>query len=265
MLIFETYQPKILPEYVARFDYYRMNRGSEKKSCYSFLPLGAIQLLFQLDTPIEHKTAFSNGWQQRPNAFIAGPFDKTYELKIPVSSMILAVTFKATKFRNFSNLPMNELKNKLLHPAEIWGNVANELIEQVVSTDSNRGRIYLIETFLVKQLRTNLYSPLETSIASILKNNGTGEVRKYAQLSHLSISHYRKRFADEVGLSPKVFQKLVRVRAMAKYYREQPSVSLTSLAYEFAYFDQSHFIKEFRSVADSPPRAFLQNRRFLQF
>lgn len=264
MLIFKTYKPKYLARFISGFDYYLQEAESDFIN-YALLPLGTVQLLFQFDTHVEHNTIFTKGWQNRPDIFVAGPYDKGYEMKLSPSAKIFSVTFKPSMFRYFTSYAISELKNQLLHPTQIWGKEANRLIERVTIAKNNYSRLAIIEEFLLKHFREINHSPIENAVFEVLTSKGMGRINNYARLSGLSIARFRKRFSEEVGLSPKEFQRLIRINTLSKFYSKNSKVKLTWLAHQFEYFDQSHFIKEFKFITGHTPYSYLKNKRFLQF
>ena len=265
MAAVKLYYPKRLTDYISSFEYYHFPVKREATPIYTLFPLGTVQLLFQFDTIVAHKTAFTSGWQLRPNVFIAGPYCKAYEMKLPPGSKILSVNFNVTRFSYFTNLSTSTLRNRLLHPANIWGAATRDWIEQIALSISIERQLLLIENFLITQLRNRKASSINQAVTEIYQHNGTGKVHDYARRANLSIAQYRKKFTDEVGLAPKAFQRLVRLNKVSHYYKQHPASSLTESAYQFGYFDQSHFIKDFKSLTGFAPHTYLQNKRFLQF
>lgn len=264
MLRIHTYKPAHVVNFVKSIDYLDFKNLNGNQN-FAMLPLGTVQIIFQFETSIAHHTAFSKGWEERPNIFVGGPYDQAYLMKVTPQSKILSITFYPSKFKYFSSIPTFEIKNQLIHPSEIWGRDALDMVKKVSHLHRNEERTNVLETFLLKQFRDIKSTLIEFTISEMIHNNGIGNIRHHATKACLSASRYRVKFAEEMGISPKVYQKLVRVNAVIKYYRKNPAISLTRLAYEFGYFDQSHFIRDFKSVTGCAPRTYFQNNRFLQF
>ena len=266
MLDFQTYKPKLLHRFLNSFEFYQW-RGTEDCSPFHYwlLPQGTIQLLFQFNSLVRHKTAFSNGWEFRPNTFIAGPYTKAYEMKITPPAEILVISFRPSMFKYFASISASKLKDQLTNPANLWGIKFQHATEVIQKEQSLPGQVKILERFLIDQFRHIPSSNIELSVQEMLCGNGYSTVDQYADMANLSPSRYRHKFSLEVGLSPKNFQKLVRVNAISRMYEGEHPPSLSELALRFNYFDQSHFIKDFKSVTDSAPKSYFQNRRFLQF
>ena len=116
----------------------------------------------------------------------------------------------------------------------------------------------IIETFL----RNKLKSPEVTdriakqSVEMLLQLNGQLSVDDLA--AHLKINRRQleRKFLSTIGLSPKQLAKVIRLQATLKMLEKKQFTSLTSLAYENGYFDQAHFIKDFKEFTGMSPGQF---------
>jgi transcriptional regulator GlxA family with amidase domain len=68
-----------------------------------------------------------------------------------------------------------------------------------------------------------------------------------------------RNFKKQIGVSPKQLGKVIRLQTALKMLLDQKSENLTDIAYESEYFDQSHFIKDFREFTGINPKDFLTN------
>ncbi|WNG41413.1 helix-turn-helix domain-containing protein [Archangium violaceum] len=122
-------------------------------------------------------------------------------------------------------------------------------------------RIAIFEEFLLARCKRRALDPLVTAAArAILAKRGSVRIGELARDLHLSQDALEKRFRREVGASPKQFASIVRLRQAIDLYRSD--VSLSRLSLEAGYYDQSHFIREFRAVTGDAPRRFLGAAEF---
>lgn len=68
-----------------------------------------------------------------------------------------------------------------------------------------------------------------------------------------------RHFKKQIGISPKQLSKVVRLQATLQTLLQQKPVRLTDIAYENEYFDQNHFIKDFKEFVGITPKEFLGN------
>jgi AraC-like DNA-binding protein len=69
--------------------------------------------------------------------------------------------------------------------------------------------------------------------------------------------HFRK----QIGISPKQLSKAIRLQATLNLLINKKSETLTDIAYESDYFDQNHFIKDFKDLVGFTPKEYLGNER----
>jgi len=92
----------------------------------------------------------------------------------------------------------------------------------------------------------------------IRKSQGDIKIKEVIEQLGISKSHLEQRFSYEIGLSPKEFCKIEKLKYfLANYSQYQDSMNLTQLAFKSGYYDQSHLVKEFRYFMDVRPREFL--------
>jgi AraC-like DNA-binding protein len=65
-----------------------------------------------------------------------------------------------------------------------------------------------------------------------------------------------RKFSSAIGLSPKQLAKTIRIQTTLKKLLNEEITSLTDLAYENEYFDQAHFIKDFKEFTGLTPKEF---------
>ncbi|WP_235941865.1 helix-turn-helix domain-containing protein [Cyclobacterium roseum] len=85
------------------------------------------------------------------------------------------------------------------------------------------------------------------SINSILKD----DLSKRRQLE--------RNFKKQIGVSPKQLGKVIRLQTALKVLLDQKSENLTDIAYKSEYFDQAHFIKDFREFTGINPKEFVNH------
>ncbi len=177
-------------------------------------------------------------------------------------SEMLVLQFHPGKFRCFHSAPVSTWTNNLVPLNEIWGSAAEELTERLWLSNDVEIRKNLITQFLANKCLDTRPSLIDHAINQIISHAGAGKIGEIARQHHLSVAHFRSRFKNEVGLSPKEFQRITRINAVLKCCNELNNCVLTELTYRFGYFDQSHFIRDFTSYLDMTPKSFFREYAF---
>ena len=132
------------------------------------------------------------------------------------------------------------------------------LEEALCEAKSDMERIQVTEKFLISRMKTTLPDQLVLTALSIIhRTKGNIRIKELAAELNISQSPLEKRFRQTVGTSPKKFASIVRIKNTIQQYN--PENSLTELGYEVGFYDQAHFIKEFKTfTGDSPENFFSQ-------
>ncbi len=226
------------------------------------LPGVVTEVIFHYKLPfyfVSSKTAtnFSTGQN-----YILGLRDSSYELKTEGDTGFIAVRFREGAFNNFCKVPQKEFIGQFLSPKDLWGNIGAELEKKVVESQTHVKRIKIIESYLFKFLE--IYSKRNERMDYILK-----QVSRNINLSYLSnelgisYRHFNRIFLEYMGLNPKSFQKISRFDSILRNLTLSKNTNYLNEAMNSGYFDQSHFIKDFKKFVNDTPTSFLTEKNFM--
>ena len=172
----------------------------------------------------------------------------------------ILVYFTEIGFTHFASHPANELFNLSLSLDAIFdANSIHEVEEKLVLAKTDKGRIQIVEQFLVSQLKDIQTDKLIVeAVKLIYQTNGTIRIKELNEKLFISQSPFEKRFRKVVGTTAKKFASIVRFNSVLNQLSE--SKTLTEICYENNFFDQAHFIKDFKQFTGDTPENF---KRFL--
>lgn len=131
------------------------------------------------------------------------------------------------------------------------------LEDRLMEATNNRSRIALVEHFLLSTKKQSPHDPLILHAVQTIRQ-AKGDIRIATLMDTLPISRdpFEKRFRRMVGTSPKHFSSLVRLRTLIDNYSAHKS--LTYAGHAAGYFDQAHFIKDFKIFTGLTPHDFFK-------
>jgi AraC-like DNA-binding protein len=171
---------------------------------------------------------------------------------------VLLTTFSPTGATALLPPALGELAGTTTPLADVLGRPQEfeRLHQQLAEAEDHGRRVRILEEFLLTRLCPSAPDPLVTAaVAWLQRSTGSHRIGDLAKYIGLSQSALERRFRRTVGMSPKKFASLLRFRRAVRL-RER-GMSLTVAAHDAGYFDQSHFISDFRRVTGSAPGAFL--------
>ncbi len=101
---------------------------------------------------------------------------------------------------------------------------------------------------------------LDQGIASIYGNKGSTSVNELAVSAKISPRHFTRKFREIVGVPPKYFCKVVQLNSLFEIINTSDEHTILQLALDCGYYDQSHFIHDFKKFIGDSPERFLMSK-----
>jgi AraC-like DNA-binding protein len=255
----QSYQLPELRQYVDSVSFYRNEHHSDSQSLlFEGCPEGVFELIFQSDNSVWQKDRCDGVWRQRDEAFVGGLHQQGFQLKLPPDTEIMSVRFKHGAFKYVFSGRLNDFMNQKVPITELWSREGVRLQGKLKQCHDPISKLCTIAAFLEPKVHQRKHSVIDQTVHAILTSQGVVDMASLERQSALSTAQFRKRFREEVGLSPKKYAKVIKVNAiLTALDAAQTSRKLTDIVYDFGYFDQSHFIKDFKSVVGKTPTQYL--------
>ena len=178
-------------------------------------------------------------------SFITGAYD-TYQLVESVgASSGVQVNFTLLGIRLLVGRPIEDMKNRAFAPEEIFGEFARECLDRA----------------LTARLRDPLDVPAGVRCAwhRLVASRGRSSIASIVQEVGWSQRHFIAQFKHEIGVSPKVFARMLRFGRVVRAIRAGQTADLADLAIDSGYYDQSHLNRDVREFAGVTPGALLES------
>lgn len=252
-----TYPPSVfLKPFINKYMIIKSEQGVKNH----ILPDTSVVMAFRLSGNISYRERDVNN--NLPHSVVTGLRKTSRQIVYTKQSAVLLIIFREGGARVFLKEPVHELFG--LHiPADnlVSRSKLEETEEQLVQAVHDGQRIAVVEQFLLSQL--NEPEPdrlIQQSIQKIRSVNGIIKIKDL--IADLSVSRdpFEKRFRKVVGTTPKQFSGIIRLRHVIESHSLENT--LTKTAYLGGYYDQSHFIKDFKSFTGQSPKVFFDSPSF---
>jgi AraC-like DNA-binding protein len=233
--------------------------ASEGEVCERVIPTGNIEMMFHYRKPFVCKLDGVNGTKQ-PRSLISGMSSFFSDVATNGDSGVVAVTFLPLGACHFLPFPMLEIENMHVGLNDIFSSQIREIEERICLGKTLDERIKTIELFLTSKLKpekANGALLIKEGISLINLSKGTIQTETLSKKLYTTPKTLERKFMSLLGKSPKQFSKIVRFQSIIQDFKNSPFKSLTETAYEFGYFDQAHFIKDFKNLSGYTPKEFL--------
>lgn len=158
----------------------------------------------------------------------------------------------------FLNYNQREFYNAIFDISEIDGSFVKQVGEQIVYASSNTERVKLSEAYLLKRLNEKIRNTISNDVLNnmlfrILRSSGNISVGEVCSMEFTTARTANRLFQKWIGLGPKKFSQIIRFQStvQALVNKTDPFHTVS----RFGYYDQAHFIKDFKKRLGQTPSA----------
>ncbi|GCE29010.1 AraC family transcriptional regulator [Dictyobacter alpinus] len=225
------------------------------------LPTGTTELVINLhDDGLKLFNQQTHELQQAiPVAMVCGAHSEFFVIDATQTSAVLTVNFKPGGAFPFLGLPASELYNQCVSLELLWGATAHELREQLLAAMTPLLKFQLLERYLLQRLAgsTQHHPAIGFALHVFLSTPQSSTISELSGQLGLSSRHFNRLFQHEVGMAPKVFCRVQRFQQIIHQLRREQTVDWLDLALRCGYYDQAHFIHDFRAFCGLTPGMYL--------
>ncbi|MEM7575795.1 MAG: helix-turn-helix domain-containing protein [Bacteroidota bacterium] len=229
------------------------------------IPDGTIEMAFILGDDIKRYTV-GDAFILQPRAMVLGQTIDPFYIEPTGYVDTFAVRFFPFGFANFIEGSLDKLANKETAIQELFGQQAGgELARSIAVAKGVEERIKAVETFLLAKLKeaSTIDKLVKTTVDTLLLSKGKASIKSIVEEGDAQRRQLERKFKRQVGISPKRLAKLIRLQAALELLLDQEPEQLTQVAYDCDYYDQAHFIKDFKEFTGLSPKAFLAHEEML--
>lgn len=218
--------------------------ASAPESRHRVLPDGCAHILFNLPR------------ESQGELVVVGTMTSARVFELP-KGLIVGVRFRPGMSSCFVRVSGMEIVDQRLALEDIWGARARHLANRLVDASFSGKCIDLMEEQLTAQLNDQVApSPTQRALLWAEQRRGCISVDELADQSGLSPRQLRRNCHELTGLTPKQLCRVLRFRHAAAKARPAEHGDWSNLALDCGYYDQAHFINEFRALSGLTPSEY---------
>jgi AraC-like DNA-binding protein len=190
--------------------------------------------------------------QSYHDMFIAGIADASFDVPLSGHSAYFGIRFLPGTIHSLFPVPVNDIRNLMVPAADVLEKEQAELSKRVFEAPGFAGRIAAAEQFLIKRISKQhkaMHPGLACALHHILYTGGNLPIQKKAA-DWISPRQLRRLFQEAIGCHPKLFARIVRFQKTLSTLHGRQDF------YHYGYFDQAHFIKDFKTFSGTTPSLF---------
>lgn len=253
-----------LSEFVDNFWYVQSTR-EEIPSAFKYLPDAETEFMINFGAPFK---VFSDDsmvyYSIMKKAWVSGTKTKPVIVDNIDGYDLIGVKFKMGKAYPFFSFPLCEINAQVIELDLIWGNLVDEIRDQLSEYLTVKERFHAFEKRLLQILGGRGLNDSDSFISSALRiiqeSKKDMSIKELVDKFGISHKHFLRKFDTQFGTNPKMFDRINKFQKAIHLIHNSELVHWTRLAYECNYYDQSHFIREFKYFSGVNPVNFFINQ-----
>ncbi|WP_027186225.1 AraC family transcriptional regulator [Desulfovibrio inopinatus] len=231
--------------------------------CHKILPVNNIDIIINFLSPmIFEKNGISS--EIPSNIFFRGLTKEYTTLKQHGAASAIGVSFFPAGFYPFFKIPVSEFKNGTFGLDIILRSRVHEIEEKLIDTATISEKIDLLENFFLELLDPNARLSVDSYKQLHFYYSSNLSIHDFCLRNSINPRTFERFFNKYIGTPPKSFYRLSRFQSILNKLINRKEVNLATLAHEFDFFDQSHFIKDFESFTGCPPSIFMKENQAIK-
>ncbi len=229
------------------------------------LPSGAAQLIVNLkedQTRMYHPERSSDIVTTTPGTVLSGISSRYGIIDSAEQEFVAGVAFRPGGTVAFFSPPADELRDADIPLEALWGRSrAAALRERLLEAGSTHAMLDILEQTMSDALQSSAVHPaVSFALDQFADQPGAASIAAVQEQIGLSAKRFIEHFKTSVGLSPKHYCRILRFQSALSRAEQGRGVDWTHIAVDCGYFDQAHFIHDFRGFAGITPTAYDSGR-----
>jgi AraC-like DNA-binding protein len=225
------------------------------------MPDGSVELVINLneDEARIYDRENLNQCERLPGTLLCGPHSSFFVIDTAEQDSVMGIHFKPGGAFPFFSAPVDELHNLHVSLEDLWGTEAGLLRERLLEAPTPEKKFQVLEASLLAQA----FKPLERHRAvgfalGLFRNiHNAPAIADVTDQIGISSRRFIQLFSNEVGLTPKLFCRVRRFQQVLHKIHAGAEVDWIDLAVSCGYFDQAHFIHDFKAFSGINPTTYL--------
>lgn len=256
--------PLPLTNYVELITYYK--GYNPPHTIERLLPDGGIDLIIDLtNVP---KYIYDNYTlteiQSCKRAWISGMRTEYISIQARAAeSEMLVIRFRPGMAWSFLHLPVLEIKDKVVDAELVFGNELLSFREQLTEQPEPEQKFAVTDKYLQQRIKNHfeIHPAVRYCIEHISNNPSQASIREITHKTGYTNKHLINLFGKYAGINPKQYVSVLKFQQAVQLLEKRPGqINWASLALDCGYYDQAHFINEFRRFSGFNPSAYMELR-----
>ncbi|MDY0906519.1 helix-turn-helix domain-containing protein [Pedobacter sp. CFBP9032] len=233
------------------------------------IPDGFTEIIFNYRDIYESK--INEEWNLQSPNLLAGQLRTFFYLQNTGTTGSIAIKLKPAALTQLFGLSMDQYVDKIVD-LDSFPHVALKQLKEKILAICNNGENKkesiikkVLDDYFTILIHTALVNPIKKPLELILNSNGMANVAEMAASAGIGERQLERLFKKYIGLSPKYYARIIRFNHIFQLIKSKKN-SWANIVYLAGYYDQSHFIRNFKSfTGEDPSSYFFEEKNMANF
>ncbi|MTI39208.1 AraC family transcriptional regulator [Fulvivirga lutimaris] len=197
----------------------------------------------------------SGRWETQAKFLLAGQIRKHFHLRNTGVAKMLGIKFQPATVNRLFGLDMSELMDDVIAVDQTLGALYELATELSGCSDFSACKSHIEEWFDNRVIQPSELNPVDKAVQELIATNGNVRLNQLYEELGVSERTLERQFKKVIGLSPKFYSRIIRFTYIFDQIKQgkEPWLDIT---YDSGYYDQAHFIKNFKEFTGESPSAY---------
>jgi AraC-like DNA-binding protein len=193
---------------------------------------------------------------ERGDARIYGVHTDRFDRTLEGYDFAFGIKFKPAGFQPYLRAPVATLANSSISARTVFADIGKVIAQNELEALRAQAERLLLEAVPPSDHNVAQANHIVAAIAADLSLTSVEQVQAMAGMDKRSL---QRLFQKYVGIGPKWVIKRYRMHEAVAQVQTGASISWAELAIELGYFDQAHFIRDFRALVGQTPTDYVRS------
>lgn len=200
----------------------------------------------------------SRSERTHPSTLIGAKTYQRIRLQLQGHVETFTILFRPTGLQRLFSLQGLEIVNDHPEADAVFGPEMNALRNRLGNAGSFQERVAIADQYLKAKARACASpSGIDRAAQEITSKRGCARVQDLADKTGMSLRQFERKFAQELGITPKLYARIVRFEAAVDSRIRSPGSTWTDIAHTLGYHDQMHMVHDFHLLSGEAPSSLL--------
>lgn len=249
---FQRFEPSINLSTIVEC-YWFINSDNLVTSDERLHPSGGMGIILNYGDALQFDGVLNN-----ESCILDGTNTLSRKLRLKGAVNAVGIRFKPAGAHLLFSLPLNEIKNETISLAHAMFKTPAEFYDKLIEAQTFHLKIAIIENWLCHSLRMNknISNIVLESMRLIKNHKGLLPIKSVASQLDYNPRRIERQFNSQVGMTLKEYSHILRIEQARVYIKNNNNDSYAAIAHDLGYYDQSHFVNQFKKVEGVTPREY---------